>query len=139
MRSGGTRLKEINDQIYARWKAGENHVDLAHEYDRFPSSIESLVKNRWLKEEFLRENPDWKPGPSNKELGKRQAPRNEKIILGRAAGKTYAELAKEAGICRERVRQIWMRHLRRSHDPRGYGGRAAKRLSGVGRPIRREP
>lgn len=49
--------------------------------------------------------------------------RDEAIIQARTAGtKTYAALGAEFGICRERVRQIWMRHLRKIGDERGYFG-----------------
>lgn len=121
------RLKEINDEIYRRWKAGENHVDLAREYGRW--SLESLLRNRAMAEERAN-NPPQRGGPTNKEQKKIYGPRNETIAKRHEAGETFTVIARDYGICRERARQIWMRHLRRIGDRRGfYGPRLAARLS----------
>jgi Mor family transcriptional regulator len=117
------RLKEINDEIYARWKTGENHIDLAKEYGRY--GLATLIRRRAYAEEHANEPR----GENNKEAHTRTWKRNEDIVLSRAAGVTYSSLAKKYGICPERVRQIWMRHLRISGDPRGlYGPRLAAKL-----------
>jgi hypothetical protein len=117
------RLKEINDEIYARWKAGENHIDLAEEYGRY--SLETLLRRRF----FAEQNANNPRGENNKEAAARTAERNADIVRHRAAGATYSSLAQQHGICRERVRQIWMKHLRKSGDPRGrYGPRLAAKI-----------
>ena len=102
-------LRARNDEIYRRWKAGENHVDLANEFNRFPSSLRTLIRNRY----YAEQRPPGPPGPNNWEAHERNRPRDRKIIMGRAAGKTWQQLADEAGVCRERCRQIYNRHMRR--------------------------
>jgi Mor family transcriptional regulator len=117
------RLKEINDEVYARWKAGENHLDLADEYGRY--GLETLLRRRLYAEQHANDPR----GESNQEARARTWQRNEDIILSRAAGSTYSALAQKYGISRERVRQIWMKHLRKSRDPRGlYGPRLAAKI-----------
>jgi Mor family transcriptional regulator len=111
------RLKEINDEIYARWKAGENPVDLAAEYGRRYG-----LQRMLLLRAHAEARADHPRGETNKEKHARTWKRNEDIILSRAAGATYSSLAKKYGISPGTVRHIWMRHLRKSGDPRGFYG-----------------
>lgn len=120
-------LKERNDEIVRRWEAGENHIDLAHEFNRSIDRIKTLIRRRDQAKNYV-------PGPSNKERGKQNRKRDEDIILRRAAGVTYGKLADDHNLCRERVRQIWMRHLRKCGDPRGlYGPKLWARMQQIKR------
>ena len=61
-------------------------------------------------------------GPNNWERHRQNRARDESIVKGRAEGKTYRELGEPFGIGKERVRQIWMKYLRKIGDPRGSYG-----------------
>ena len=120
------RLKEINDEIYRRWKAGENYVDLAKEYQRnYLPGLETMLSNRWYAEQHANEPPG-RGGPTKQELKEIYGPRNIEVVRRREAGETYAAIAKDHNICRERVRQIWFKHLRKIHDPRAWQRRPKK-------------
>src|SRR5262245_38003023 len=115
MHAMSSRLKEINDEIFARWKAGENHIDLAKEYGRF--GLYTLIQRRALAERYANEPKH----PSNWEAHKANAKRDAQIVRRRAAGWSWSKIAAEAGVCRERCRQIYNRHLRRTAHPFGRG------------------
>jgi DNA-directed RNA polymerase sigma subunit (sigma70/sigma32) len=125
-----SRLKEINDEIYARWKAGENYIDLAAEYGRdYIAGVETMLKRRAHAEAHANDPPRETRSEYLKRIHATE--RDADIIACRDAGSaTYQALGEKYGICRERVRQIWMRELRRRNDPRGkYGMRFAAKLA----------
>lgn len=114
-----SRLKEINDEIYRRWEAGENHIDLANEFNRNQFNLRRLLKNRQIDKEL----GPYVPGPSNKERHAIHHERNAKIAAARTnRTATYEALAREFGLSPERIRQIWMRYLRDIGDKRGFYG-----------------
>jgi Mor family transcriptional regulator len=95
-------LSQRNDEIYRRWKAGENYIDLAREYDRYEMDIQTMLRNRSRKEA----RGDRPKGPSNKHLHEQNSHRDFKIVTERGLGKTYRQLAKENNLSPSRVRTI---------------------------------
>jgi Mor family transcriptional regulator len=101
-------LSERNDEIYRRWRAGENYIDLAREYDRHEMGIQTMLRNRSRKEA----RKDIPPGPSNKQLRELNRSRDLRIVEARKRGETYRQIGKEHGLCLERVRQIVLKEQR---------------------------
>jgi Mor family transcriptional regulator len=99
-------LSERNDEIYRRWKAGENYIDLAREYNRYEQDIKTLMKSR-SRQEARAGQPK---RISNKQIGKHNRYRDFKIVTERKLGKTYRLLAQEHGLSPERVRRIVENH-----------------------------
>jgi Mor family transcriptional regulator len=102
-------LSKRNDEIYRRWKAGENYVDLAREYDRYEEGIRTLMKSR-TRREARAGRP---PGPNNKQLHKQNSYRDFKIVTERKLGKTYSQMAREHNLSPKRVRTIFENHERK--------------------------
>lgn len=96
------KLTERNNEIYRRWQAGENHIDLADEFNRSIDRIQTLIRRRNQAEN----EKDYIPGPNNRELHEQNRSRDENIVASRAAGATYRSLAAKYGISPERIRQI---------------------------------
>ena len=103
------RLREINDEIYRRWKAGESHMDLADEFKRWPGSLRTLLRNRHYGEGL---SPRGGPEPTAHMRDYWKA-RNLYVVEHRDAGWTYLQIAEAFGVCPERVAQIVRRERRK--------------------------
>jgi Mor family transcriptional regulator len=112
-------LSAINDEIYRRWKAGENYVDLANEFGRnewairrylFQRACAEAHTERQNKEDCERGWCSWRA--SSWALHKINAPRDREIVARRDAGISWRKLGKEFRLSSERVRQIYQRQLR---------------------------
>lgn len=103
--------KERDLEIVRRREAGEDYDILAREYRVSRDRIQQIIRRtKWIA--VNGERPGG-PGPSSWQLHIDHKERDAKIIADHAAGVSYARIGKEHGICAERVRAIWHRHLRR--------------------------
>jgi Mor family transcriptional regulator len=112
-------LSAINAEIYHRWKAGENYVDLANEFRRNEWGIRRYLFQRACAEAYAeRQNEEdcergwcsWHASPWV--LHKINAPRDSEIVARRDAGISWRKLGEEFKLSPERVRQIYRQQLR---------------------------
>jgi Mor family transcriptional regulator len=112
-------LAVINAEIYRRWKAGENYVDLANEFRRNEWGLRRYLFQRACFEAYAehQEKKDCERGwcswrASSWVLHKINAPRDREIVARRDAGISWRKLGAEFKLSSERVRQIYQKQLR---------------------------